>query len=144
MAEEDRLSTGVVEAKPAPYMPKISGVDGKAMTPEDLKRGDILVVYWVESAKYRAETSVVCFEKFEKFEENIWAKKGVIFLRRAEFEPSSACCYPLEAISEMRFCAPDSSASAQVFNKLSSLCEENKILQDRLERTKNRLSGLMA
>jgi len=140
MAEEDRLSTGVVKTEPVPYMPNIFGVDGEAMDPKDLKKGDMLVVFWKEPTKYKAEISIVCFEKFGEGDKR---SGKIIFFSRAEFEPLSTCCYPLEDIREMRFCACDSSASGLVFGKLASLEKENRTLWDRLERIKKNLLDLM-
>ena len=139
---ESELSTGVFEAKPTPYMPKIFGVDGREMAPEDLKINDILLVYWAKPTEHKAETSVVRFEKFRggtRFD-----ARGIVFLSRAEFEPLSTCCYPLEDISEIRFCAHDSSASAQVFSILHSLYKENRELKSRMERSKERLLYLIS
>jgi len=142
MAEADELSTGIVEAKPALNIPKIYGTDGEEMAPENLKTGDILLVCWAESAKCGAKTSVVRFEKFG--EPTRFDPRRAIFFSRAEFEQLSVCCYPLEAISEMRFCAHDSSASAQTFSKLHELYKENRTLTERLERIERRLRDLAA
>lgn len=141
MAEEE-LSTGVFEAKPTQYMPKIFGVDGRKMAPEDLKVRDILVVYWKEPAKYKTETSVVRFEKF--VEQSVWSGKKSSFFCRAESEPLSVCYYPLEEISEIRFCARDSSASSQIFLKLHDLYKENRRLTEKLETIKKRIMDLAA
>ena len=121
-------------------MPKIFRVGGEEMAPGELKEGDILVVYWKEPAKYKTETSIV---RFERFGEGIKVDpRKVVFMCRAEFDPPSICCYKLEDILEMRFCAHGSSASAQVFNKLTSLHKENRRLSARIERIQSRLLDL--
>lgn len=136
MAEGDKLSIGIVQP-----MPKIFGVNGEEMALSDLRRCDILVVHWAEPAKYKAKTSVV---RFEWPGENGLVRKEWIFLSRAESEPLNECCYPLKDISEMRFCAHDSSASAQVFNTLASLYKENRMLWSRVKRIEDRLKNLAA
>lgn len=137
MAGEDKLSVSAVQP-----MPKIFDVNGEEMAPSDLKENDMLVVRWVEPAKYKAETSVVRFEKFSEVTK--WTPNRVIFFGRADFEPLSVCRYPLEDISEIRFCAKSSSASSQVFNKLHEFYKENKRLWDRIERINKRLQDLSA
>ena len=139
MAEGDKLSIGIVEAKPALNIPKIYGADGKEMAPEDLKIDDILLVYWANPTEYKTEASVVRFEKFRggtRFD-----ARRVVFLSRAELE-HGPCYYPLDDILEMRFCARDSSASSQTFLKLSELYKENRRLTQRLERIEKRLRDL--
>ncbi len=139
MAKGDNLSIGVVSGQNQPqYMPNIFSfsADDKRMAPEDLILGDILVVYWKDSENYKTETSVVRFEKFG--EGTRFDQRRVVFLCRADFEPLSACCYPLKDISEMRFCARDSSASSQIFFKLHELYKENRILTEKLETIRKR------
>lgn len=142
MAEGDKLSIGDTRPEPVSNMPFISGTDGETMAPEDLKEGDILVVYWVEPTKYKAQVSIVRFERLGPGE--VSDARRVIFLSRAESEPLGARFYPLADISEMRLCAHDSSASSQIFGKLHDLFEENNRLWGRLERIKERFLGLLA
>lgn len=138
MAGGDKLSIGTVQP-----MPKIFGVNGEEMTPSDLKQSDILVVFWAGSAKskYKAGISVV---RFGGWGENRLIGKGWIFFVRAESEPLSECCYPLKDISEIRFCARDSSASSQIFLELCELYKENRRLTGKLERIKERFMNFLA
>ncbi len=135
MAEADKLTIGLV--KP---MPKIFGVNGEEMASSDLKEDDILVVFWAEPTKHKAETSVV---RFKKFGEGIKADaRKVVFLSEAKYEPLIVCCYPLSDIREMRFCARSSSASSLIFCDLHELYKENRILTARVQRIKERLMKL--
>ncbi len=136
MAEGDKLSIGAVQSAC-----KIFGANGEEMAPSDLRKNDVLVVYWADQSKYGAETSVV---RFEKFVEGItFDPRKVVFLTRAEFEPLSICCYPQSDIREMRFCARDSSASSQIFLKLHGLYKENRILTARLQTIRERFMKLV-
>ncbi len=136
MAEGDKLSIGTAQP-----MPKIFGVNGEEMVPRDLKESDVLVVYWANPKKNKAETSVV---RFEKFGEGTRADTSrVVFLSRADFEPLSVCCYLLNTIREMRFCAQDSSASSQIFLKLHDLYRENRILTAKLQTIRERFMKLV-
>ncbi len=136
MAEGDKLSIGTVQ-----LMPKIFGVNGEEMAPRDLKESDILVVYWANPKKNKAETSVV---RFEKFGELIRADaRRVVFLSEAEHDPLCVCCYPLNDILEMRFCARGSSASSQTFLKLRELYKENRILTAKLQTIRERFRKLV-
>lgn len=131
MAESNELS-----------MPKIFGVNGEEMAPSDIKQNDILVVFWVEPTKYKAETSVVLFEKFG---EGIrFDPRRIVFLSRAEFELPDMYCYFLSDIREIRFCAKSSSASFQTFLKLHELYKENRRLIERLERIEKRFRDFTA
>ncbi len=139
-----------VETNPASYMPTIFDAKGEEMPLEELRNGDILVVHWTESAKakYKTEISVVYFEASG---ESMLAGRDVIYFHRAEsvlfgtdrYTPGMSC-HPLKDISEIRFCARDSSASARVFSTLASLYEEKRRLWDRLKRIENRLRDLAA
>ncbi len=137
MAEGDTLSIGTIQP-----MPKIFGVNGEEMAPSDIKENDILVVFWVEPTKYKAETSVVRFEKFG--EGTRFDARRVVFLSRAEFELPDICSYPLNDIREIRFCAKSSSASSQIFDKLHEFYKENRKLAEKLRTVRKRFMDFVA
>ena len=122
--------------------PKVLGACGEEMALEDLKQGDVLLVYWKGPAKPRT------FVRFDRFEERLGERfkpeRDPIRFETIEFDDMTVSrLYSLGNISQILFCAHDSPGSIQMFRELMSLYEEKRVLRNKLKRIGKRLSALI-